>query len=120
MSTPLIADYGPRARVGVATPQANPTVEPEIRELLPDAIGVYATRLVFAAPQVEDRLNHYIRHMADAVRSFGAAHDFRGMKDVADRTTFLVERGGTVRGAWRHDPGEVPDFDELLAAARAL
>jgi peroxiredoxin len=57
---------------------------------------------------------------ADAVRSFGVAHDFRGMKDVADRTTFLVERGGTVRGAWRHDPGEVPDFDELLAAARAL
>jgi peroxiredoxin len=57
---------------------------------------------------------------ADAVRGFGVAHDFRGMKDVADRTTFLVERGGTVRGAWRHDPGEVPDFDELLAAARAL
>jgi maleate isomerase len=61
-----------RARVGVATPQANPTVEPEIRELLPAAIGVYATRLVFAAPKVEDRLNHYIRHMVDAVRSFGS------------------------------------------------
>ena len=42
------------------------------------------------------------------------------MKDVAERTAFLVERGGTVRGAWRYDPGEVPDFDELLAAARAL
>ena len=57
---------------------------------------------------------------ADAVRGFGVAHEFRGMKDVAERTTFLVERGGTVRGAWRHDHGEVPDFDELLAAARAL
>ena len=56
----------------------------------------------------------------DAVRAFGVAHEFRGMKDVAERTTFLVERGGTVRRAWRHDPGEVPDFDELLAAARAL
>jgi peroxiredoxin len=48
------------------------------------------------------------------------AHEFRGMKDVAERTAFLVERGGTVRGAWRYDTGEVPDFDELLAAARAL
>ena len=57
---------------------------------------------------------------ADAVRAFGVGHEFRGMKDVAERSTFLVERGGTVRGAWRHDPGEVPDFDELLAAARAL
>ena len=54
------------------------------------------------------------------MRGFGVAHEFRGMKDVAERTTFLVERGGTVRGAWRHDHGEVPDFDELLAAARAL
>jgi peroxiredoxin len=42
------------------------------------------------------------------------------MQDIAERTTFLVELGGTVRPAWRHDPGEVPDFDELLAAARAL
>ena len=56
----------------------------------------------------------------DAVRGFGVASEFRGMKDVAERTTFLVGRGGTIRGAWRHDPGEVPDFDALLAAARAL
>jgi peroxiredoxin len=57
---------------------------------------------------------------ADATRGFGIAHEFRGMKDVPERSTFLVARGGTVRGAWRHDPGEVPDFDELLTAARAL
>jgi peroxiredoxin len=54
------------------------------------------------------------------VRGFEIAHDFRGMSDVAERATFLVERGGTVRRSWLHDPGEVPDFDELLAAARAL
>ena len=42
------------------------------------------------------------------------------MRDVADRSAFLVERGGTVRGAWRYEAGEVPDFDELLAAAQAL
>ena len=65
------ADYGPRARVGVATPQANPTVEPELRTLLPATIGVYATRLVHAAPRVEDRLDHYVRHMPDAIASFG-------------------------------------------------
>ena len=57
---------------------------------------------------------------AEAVHAFGIAHEFRGLKDVAERTAFLVERGGTVRGAWRYDSGEVPDFDELLAAARAL
>ena len=57
---------------------------------------------------------------ADAIRAFGIAHEFRGLHDVAQRSAFLVERGGTVRGAWRYETGEVPDFDELLAAARAL
>jgi peroxiredoxin len=57
---------------------------------------------------------------ADAIRAFGIAHEFRGLRDVAERSAFLVERGGTVRGVWRYETGEVPDFDELLAAARAL
>ena len=57
---------------------------------------------------------------AEAVHGFGVAHDYRGMRDVAERTAFIVDRGGTVRGAWRYGTGEVPDMDELLAAARAL
>ena len=71
-TTARIPDYGPRARVGVATPQANPTVEPEMRLLLPDAVAVYGTRLTHSSPTVEDRLQHYIRHMPDALRSFGS------------------------------------------------
>jgi maleate isomerase len=66
------ADYGPRARVGIATPQANPTVEPELRALLPADIGVYATRLTHPSPRVEERIDHYVRHMPDAIRSFGS------------------------------------------------
>ena len=57
---------------------------------------------------------------AEAVRAFGVAHDFRGFADVAERTAFLIDRDGTVRAAWRYETAEVPDFDELLAAARAL
>ena len=57
---------------------------------------------------------------AEAVRGFGIAHEFRGFEDVAERTAFLVDRDGTVRGAWRYETAEVPDFDELLSAARAL
>jgi peroxiredoxin len=55
----------------------------------------------------------------DAVRGFGVAHDVRGMKDVAERTAFVVDEEGKVRGAWRYEAGQVPDFDELLAAVRA-
>ena len=65
------ADYGPRARVGIAVPHSNPTVEPEIRGLVPPPIGVYATRLTHRAARVEERLNHYVRHMPEAIRTFG-------------------------------------------------
>jgi peroxiredoxin len=57
---------------------------------------------------------------AEAVHAFGITQEFRGLKDVAERTAFLVDAGGTVRGAWRYGTSEVPDFDELLGAARAL
>jgi peroxiredoxin Q/BCP len=57
---------------------------------------------------------------AEAVRGFGITHEYRGLKDVAERTAFLVDRDGTVRGAWRYETAEVPDFDELLSAARDL
>ncbi len=56
----------------------------------------------------------------EAIDAFGIAHEFRGLRGVAERTAFLVDRGGTVRGAWRYGTSEVPDFDELLAAARSL
>jgi peroxiredoxin len=56
----------------------------------------------------------------DAVRGFGIGRDYRGMSDVAQRTAFLLDSEGTVRGAWAYEDGEVPDLDELLSAARAL
>ncbi|HEY6053008.1 MAG TPA: redoxin domain-containing protein [Gaiellaceae bacterium] len=56
----------------------------------------------------------------EATRGFGVAQDFRGLREVAERAAFLVDRSCTVRGAWRYDTSEVPDFEELLAAASAL
>jgi peroxiredoxin len=57
---------------------------------------------------------------SEAVHGFDVAHEYRGMKDVAERTAFLTDAEGTVRGAWRYESSEVPDLDELLRAAREL
>ncbi len=56
----------------------------------------------------------------DAVRAFGVGRDYHGYLEVPERTAFLLGQDGTVRGAWRYADAEVPNFDELLAAARAL
>ncbi len=57
---------------------------------------------------------------AEAVRGFGVAHEYRGLHDVAERSAFLVDDAGVVRGAWSYGSGDLPDMDELLTAARAL
>jgi peroxiredoxin len=57
---------------------------------------------------------------AEAVHAFGIPFEFRGLRDVARRSAFLVDESGSVRGAWKYDTSEVPDFDELLRAAQAL
>jgi peroxiredoxin len=55
----------------------------------------------------------------EATRAFGVGTDFRGHEGVSERSAFLVDPDGTVRGAWRYETAELPDFDELLRAAQA-
>jgi peroxiredoxin len=57
---------------------------------------------------------------ADATHGFGIAFEHRGLRDVSARTAFLIGADGVVRGAWRYETSELPDFDVLLASARAL
>jgi peroxiredoxin len=57
----------------------------------------------------------------EAISGFGVEmEDYRGFRGVAHRSAFLIDSGGTVRGAWRYATDEVPDVDELLSAVRAL
>ncbi len=56
----------------------------------------------------------------EAVTAFGIGFEFRGFRDVARRTAFLVDEEGVVRDAWAYETGDVPDVEEWLAAAGAL
>ena len=57
---------------------------------------------------------------AEAIRAFGLAHEFRGLTDVAERSCFLVDGDRTVRWVRKYATGEVPDMDEMVAAAREV
>ena len=55
---------------------------------------------------------------AEATLGFGVAIEHRGMRDVSQRSAFLLDADGVVRGAWVYTNGALPDVDELIAAAR--
>jgi peroxiredoxin len=56
----------------------------------------------------------------EAVRGFGIGHEFRGFRDVAQRSAFLIDATGIVRNAWYYETGTVPDVEEWIAACGAL
>ena len=53
-------------------------------------------------------------------KELGASRVWRWMEGVPQRSAFLVGGDGTVLESWRYEDSEVPDFDVLLAAVRAL
>lgn len=55
--------YGAKARIGIGTPQANPTVEPEVAALLPADVAMYVTRLTSSQAVAQDRLVEYLENL---------------------------------------------------------
>jgi len=57
---------------------------------------------------------------AEATHGFDVAFEHNGRRDVSRRSAFLIDVDGVIRGAWKYEIDELPDLDELIAAARAL
>lgn len=63
-------DYGAGGRFGLLVPQANPTVEPEFRRLVPSDAELYVARLTSRAPEPRDRLVEYLEHVAATLAQY--------------------------------------------------
>jgi len=57
---------------------------------------------------------------AEATRSFGVAHEFRGLSDISRRSAFVVGTDARIAATWEYEPSELPDLDEVLRALREL
>jgi len=63
-------DYGRDAMIGIGTPQANPTVEAEMRIILPPACALVVNRLTSASNDPMQRLRDYIARLDTSVEDF--------------------------------------------------
>ncbi|NBS09385.1 MAG: hypothetical protein EBT49_08150 [Betaproteobacteria bacterium] len=65
--------YAPQGLMGLLTPQANTTVEPEAWALLPAGFSLINGRLVSAAPDLMQRLRDYFGDLSPALTQFANA-----------------------------------------------
>lgn len=66
-------EYAPRGLIGLLTPQANTTVEPEVAILAPPGVGWINARLTSPAATIEDRLTDYLDCVDETLGRFANA-----------------------------------------------
>ena len=69
----MSVEYAPLGLVGVLTPQANTTVEPEFAILWPPGIAMLNARMTSTKPSIIARLLDYLRDLPEAAAQFANA-----------------------------------------------
>ncbi|AYJ85891.1 hypothetical protein D3Y57_07780 [Sphingomonas paeninsulae] len=63
-------DYGRAGRIGIGTPQANPTVEAEFAILTPPSVSMAVIRLTSSHTDPADRLRSYLERLEDHLAAY--------------------------------------------------
>jgi maleate cis-trans isomerase len=69
----MSVEYAPRGLIGVLTPQANTTVEPEFSIMLPPGLALINARMMSAKASLEARLADYLDRLDDTIAQFANA-----------------------------------------------
>jgi maleate isomerase len=109
-------EYGAQVTLGVAVPQANPTVEPEFWTLVPDDVNVLATRLSGSRTDSHKRLTDYLDNLQVSLDAYDNAKlDAVGFANTG--TSYLI---GADEEARRIDAFSAAAGYPIVTAARAI
>lgn len=82
-------DYGSGGRLALATPQGNPTVEPEMRRLFPLDVEYYTLRLTSQADEPQQRMVDYLEGLPGMTERF-AGMSLDGLLFACTASSYLV------------------------------
>lgn len=116
----MTLEYAPRGLIGVFTPQANTTVEPEMQVLLPPGFAAINARLTSPKDTIEDRLIDYYDTLEDSLTQFANA-PIEAVAVGCTGASYLVgrEREAELVDRWSQAAG-VPAITTGLAVVDAL
>lgn len=120
MAVAALKDYGTAGLLGVLTPQANTTVEPELWCLLPPGWSMLNARLTSPKSTIEERLIDYADQFAPTAARF-ANSPIESMAAACTGTSYLIgaEREAQIV-ADMEDRCGVPFFTAARASTEAL
>ncbi|MFQ5635625.1 MAG: hypothetical protein ACE5G3_09905 [Gammaproteobacteria bacterium] len=83
-------DYGSGGRLALATPQGNPTVEPEMRRLFPMDVEYYTLRLTSRADDPRQRMIDYLAGLPAMAERFAGMPSLPLIGEFADENRPIV------------------------------
>ena len=113
-------EYAPRGLIGVLTPQANTTVEPEFAVMWPPGYAMINARLTSPKDRIEDRLVDYFDRLEGNLAQFANA-PVKAVAVACTGASYLVGRAGEAERVerWTKRAG-VPVVTAGQAVAKAL
>lgn len=115
-----VSDYGQAGLLGVLTPQANTTVEPEMWCLLPPGWSMLNARLVSDKPSIEERLVDYTTRFAETAARFANA-PVTALAAACTGASYLIGAEAEARLVDRIEAARgVPFLTAALASVAAL
>ena len=91
-----VPDYGSRGLIGILTPQANTTVEPECWALLPGGYSMITARLTSGCETIEERLIDYAARYHESAVQFANA-PLNAITIACTGTSYLLEQDEELR-----------------------